>query len=160
MGLETNLQMFLHAFEQGRAVVWIRRLVIAMFVGLLAMMWFVFKFNGFAAPEAMDQAQIGRQLASGQGFTTLYARPLAMHLELLRTGAVDVPMPEISQAPLGPILNAIIFRVSGMNLAFNPGEPIYAPRWPASSSSAVRSCSPIFSDAACSIRASPCSASD
>ncbi len=127
MGLETNLQMFLHAFEQGRAVVWIRRLVIAMFVGLLAMMWFVFKFNGFAAPEAMDQAQIGRQLASGQGFTTLYARPLAMHLELLRTGTVDVPMPEISQAPLGPILNAIIFRASGMNLAFNPGEPVYTP---------------------------------
>ncbi len=127
MGLETNLQMFLHAFEQGRAVVWIRRFVIAMFVGLLAMMWFVFKFNGFAVPEAMDQAQIGRQLATGQGFTTLYVRPLAMHLEILRTGGVEMPMPEISQAPLGPFLNAIILRAGGMNLTFDPGEPVYTP---------------------------------
>ena len=71
MGLEVSLQGLLYAFEQGRAMVWLRRLVVAMIIGLLATMWFTYKFNGFSVSESMDQAQIGRQLATGQGFTTL-----------------------------------------------------------------------------------------
>lgn len=124
MGLETNLQKFLHGFEQGPGVVWVRRILITVFVAFLAVMWFGFKFNGFSVAEAMDQAQIGRQLASGQGFTTLYARPLAMHIELARTGRVDVPMPEITQAPLGPLINAIVLRATGVNFGFPPGEVV------------------------------------
>ena len=124
MGLETNLQWFIHAFEQGRAAVWIRRLLVVAILGLLAMMWFAFKFSGFAVPEAMDQAQVGRQLASRQGFTTLYARPLAMHLSLSRTGRLEVPMPETSQAPLGPIVNAVVLRATGINSTFVPGQTI------------------------------------
>ncbi len=122
MALETNLQTFLHAFEQGRAATWVRRILIALLVGLLALMWFGFKFNGFSVPEAMDQAQIGRQIANGQGFTTLYARPLAMHLGLARTGRLDLPLQEISQAPLGPLLNAVVFRIAGRNFDFGPGD--------------------------------------
>jgi hypothetical protein len=87
-------------------------------------MWFGFKFNGFAVPEAMDQAQIGRQLANGRGFSTLYARPLAMHLGLARTGHIDSPMRETSQAPLGPLINAAVFRITGMNFAFAPGTVV------------------------------------
>ncbi|MEX1010185.1 MAG: hypothetical protein WEC72_02455, partial [Chthoniobacterales bacterium] len=124
MAIETNLQSFLHGFEQGRAAAWVRRLIVVTLLGLLATMWFVFKFNGFAVPEAMDQAQIGRQIASGQGFTTLYARPLAMHLGLARTGRLDLPLREASQAPLGPLLNALVFRASGMNFTFTPGETV------------------------------------
>ena len=124
MGIETNLQAFLHSFEQGRPAAWVRRIIVVALVTLLAVMWFAFKFNGFSVPEAMDQAQIGRQLASGAGFTTLYARPLAMHLGLARTGRLDLPLPEISQAPLGPLLNAATFRASGMNFTFAPGEVV------------------------------------
>ena len=124
MGIETNLQAFLHSFEQGRPAAWIRRIIVVALVALLAVMWFAFKFNGFSAPEAMDQAQIGRQLASGEGFTTLYARPLAMHLGLARTGRLDLPLREASQAPLGPLLNALTFRASGMNFDFAPGEVV------------------------------------
>ena len=124
MGIETNLQAFLHSFEQGRPAAWVRRIIVVALVALLAVMWFAFKFNGFSVPEAMDQAQIGRQLASGAGFTTLYARPLAMHLGLAPTGRLDLPLPEISQAPLGPLLNAATFRASGMNFTFAPGEVV------------------------------------
>lgn len=127
MAIETNLQTFLHAFEQGRVATWIRGLIFVVLVGLLAVMWFGFKFNGFAEPAAMDQAQIGRQLASGQGFTTLYARPLAMHLGLARTGRLGMPLAEINQAPLGPILNALVLRAGGMQSGFPPGEAVFPP---------------------------------
>lgn len=126
MAVETTLQSFLHAFEQGRLAVWVRRIVVAIVIGLIALMWFAFKFNGFSVPEAMDQAQIGRQLASGQGFSTLYARPLAMHLALARTGSLGAPMPETGQAPLGPLLNAAVLRATGTNAAPLPGEFVSA----------------------------------
>jgi len=122
MGLETSLQGFLRNLEQGQAMVWMRGLVVAIIIGLLAGMWFAYKFNGFSTPEAMDQAQIGRQLATGQGFTTLYARPLAMHLMLVRTGNLASPLPEISQAPLGPLINAAILRAGGRYLVASPAD--------------------------------------
>lgn len=122
MAVETSIQSFLHAFEQGRLADWVRRLVVVIVVAIVALVWFAFKFNGFSVPEAMDQAQIGRQLADGQGFTTLYARPLAMHLALARTGRIDLPMPETSNAPLGPLLNAAVLRVTGAGVALPPGE--------------------------------------
>ena len=117
MAIETTLQNFLHAFDQGSAAAWVRRIIVATIVALIAMMWFVFKFNGFSVPDAMDQAQIGRQVAGGQGYTTLYVRPLAMHLGLARRGSLDMPLRDANQAPLGPLLNAAVFRISGMNFA-------------------------------------------
>ncbi len=124
MSLETNIQNFLHAFDQGRVAVWIQRLIVVSLMSLIAVMWFGFKFNGFSVPEAMDQAQIGRQVASGQGFSTLYARPLALHLGFARTGRVDLPLRETSQAPLGPLINSAVFRATGMNFAFSPGATV------------------------------------
>ena len=124
MGLEIGLQGLLYAFEQGRAMVWLRRLVVAMIIGLLATMWFAYKFNGFSVPESMDQAQIGRQLATGQGFTTLYARPLALHLMLARTGTIASPLPETSQAPLGPLINAVVLWAGGQSFAPGSDQPV------------------------------------
>jgi hypothetical protein len=121
MAIETSIQWFVHAFEHGKFAAWVRRLVIAVLLAIIATVWLNMKFNGFGNADAMDQAQIGRQLASGQGYSTLYARPLALHLMLARTGQIPVPLPELTQAPLGPAINAGALRLSGMNFTFAPG---------------------------------------
>lgn len=115
MPVETKIQWFLHAFEQGTPALWIKRALLGALVAALAAMWFVVKFNGFSNADAMDQAQIGRQIAAGQGYSTLYARPLALYLMLARTGRVESPLPEVSQAPLGPLINAAILSAIGTN---------------------------------------------
>jgi hypothetical protein len=122
MGLETSFQWFVHSFEQGSFVVWLRRLIIAVLFTAIAVVWLGLKFNGFSDRDAMDQAQIGRQLADGQGYSTLYARPLALHVMLNRTGEIRQPLPEVSQAPLGPAINAVILRLTGINSVFGPGQ--------------------------------------
>jgi 4-amino-4-deoxy-L-arabinose transferase-like glycosyltransferase len=122
MGLETGFQWLVHSFEQGSFVVWLRRLIIAIVFAAVAVLVVGMQFNGFNDRDAMDQAQIGRQLASGQGYTTLYARPLALHVMLARTGQVPQPLPDVSQAPLGPAINAVVLRLAGMNFAFEPGQ--------------------------------------
>lgn len=115
MALETSLQWFVHNFEQGRAAVWLRRFLVVFIFLAAGLVWLLLKFNGFNDPDAMDQAQIGRQLATRQGYTTLYARPLALNQMLLRRGHVADPLPEVNQAPLGPVINAAAFRLTGMN---------------------------------------------
>jgi len=127
MPVESTIQSALLNLEQGRLAVWIWRLVIVAFALLVAALWLLGKFNGFASPDAMDQAQIARQLADGQGFTTLYARPLALHLMLARTGSIDHPLPEISQAPLGPMINAALLHTAGSTLA--PDTMVFAPEY-------------------------------
>jgi len=123
MAIETAVQWWLHAFEQGSLARWVMRVVIAVVLTGLACFWLLGKFNGFYVPDAMDQAQISRQLASGQGFTTLYARPLNLRVFAER-GPVPEPLPEINQAPLGPLLCAIALRASGTNTRVSEGNAV------------------------------------
>ncbi len=104
----------LHAFEQGGFAIWLRRIVMGLVVISIGLVYLLAKFNGFTVPEAMDQAQIGRQLASGEGFTTRYVRPLALQQQILRTGRIPPsPLPETTQAPLNPLLNALFLKLPG-----------------------------------------------
>jgi hypothetical protein len=112
MALESALQWWLHAIEQGSSARWVRRAVVTVVFAALALFWLLNKFNGFSAPDAMDQAQIARQIASGKGFTTQYARPLALRVFAAR-GPVPDPLPEINQAPLGPLMSAAVLLVTG-----------------------------------------------
>lgn len=122
MAFETNVQKFLHVLEHGRGAFWLRwALALAVVAGLGAA-WTTLKFNGFSIPEAMDQAQIGRQIASGQGYSTLYARPLALHVMLAKRGTVAMPLRDASEAPLGPIINAAIFKLAGTDFVIPTGR--------------------------------------
>lgn len=58
--------------------------------------------------EAMDTAQIARNLARGRGFTTLFIRPVS----LLYVSAMP-SCPELSHAPLHPVLLSFFFRWAG-----------------------------------------------
>lgn len=125
MGLELSTQQWLHALEQGARTKWLRRILVAAALGALSVFWLLGKFNGFNIAEAMDQAQVGRQIASGQGYTTLYARPLALHV-LLERGRLRDPLPEVSNAPLGPILNAVALRITGMHFGVSEASLLAA----------------------------------
>jgi len=121
MALETALQWWLHALEQGSLARWVRRVVVATVLTGLTLFWLLNKFNGFSVPDAMDQAQIARQIASGEGFTTQYARPLALHIFAAR-GPVPDPLPEINQAPLGPLLGAAALFATGRDPKVSEGN--------------------------------------
>lgn len=127
MAVETRVQWFVHFFEQGKAAIWLRRLLVVIVFVSAGMFWLLVKFGGFDNADAMDQAQIARQLSTGQGYTTLYARPLAMNLMLARTGRLPTPLPEVSQAPLGPIINAVAFRLTRLP----SGQPMQGVVFPA-----------------------------
>ncbi len=65
-------------------------------------------FRGLATSQAMDQAQIGRAIASGKGFSTNFARPLAMgQLKANGKNVTNGIWADTYNAPLPPLVNAL-----------------------------------------------------
>gem|GEM_PF-1485016 len=125
MAIETGVQWMVHAFEQGSLAVWVRRAMIVAVLCSVSGFWMTNKFTGFNTPEAMDQAQIARQIAKGRGYSTLYVRPLALRL-MLRDGGSEAPgpLPDVSQPPLGPLTSAVLLRLGGKYLETKAGRPV------------------------------------
>lgn len=126
-----SLQNFIHALEQGRLrlVVWwavILAATVALalaYLGLLPLLpW---AFRGFARAEAIDQAQVSREFARGNGFSTKCLRPLEIALLERHRGApprAGERTPELFHAPLGPVVNSMLMRRLGDKATFNQGE--------------------------------------
>jgi hypothetical protein len=77
-------------------------------------------FRGLNAPHAMDQAQIARELARGNGFTTKMIRPAAYDQAQKQAGGGTVSMmgfQDTYNSPLNPLLNAVVFKMIGADNA-------------------------------------------
>jgi hypothetical protein len=81
--------------------------MIAVVLAGIVVLYSLFHFKGLGLEAAMDQAQFARALASGEGFTTRYIRPLA--IQQLTDAGRKIPsgnFPEVHNAPLFPVLEA------------------------------------------------------
>ena len=122
-----KVQEIVHALEEGslkQAV-----LVAALFAAVagLAALYLFFNFRGLDNETAMDQAQVGRQIAAGAGYSTLYVRPLAMwqflgHEERLPSGY----FPDTYNFPLNPLVNAAVLRPIKRWWPMTPTDLVYA----------------------------------
>ena len=102
MSRPRTAQELIHWLEVGEGAKWIR-LAAVLFVGLvlsLRVAWT--QFHGPLTEATLLQADLGRQLASGQGFTTLVNYPQTAALLAQRGQHFDPQKvyPELSQAPL------------------------------------------------------------
>lgn len=86
----------------------------ACLVGLVAFLsWliaYLLWFRGLMGAEALNQAQIARHLARGEGFRTSVATPLGLTFEPRVEGRADTTTP-----PLGPWWMSLFFRCLGAN---------------------------------------------
>ncbi len=72
-------------------------------------------FSGLNSPQGIDQAQISREIARGNGFTTKMIRPVAYYqATTAQGGAVPfVGFPDTYHSPLNPLLNAAVLKLVG-----------------------------------------------
>ncbi len=72
-------------------------------------------FRGLNAPMAMDQAQIAREIARGNGFTTKMIRPVAYYQNQKgEDRSVGLMLfPDTYHSPLNPLLNAAVLKLIG-----------------------------------------------
>jgi hypothetical protein len=127
-------QSIVHSVEQGKASHVIRVALIAVTIFGVALVLLLFRFRGFSHAEAMDQAQLARQISNGQGFTTNFIRPLALwQIEKNSGSQVNLgksEMPDTFNQPLPALVNVLPIRLSGNAMAF--GTSTFVPaeeRW-------------------------------
>jgi 4-amino-4-deoxy-L-arabinose transferase-like glycosyltransferase len=104
---EEFVQRAVHALEAGALAVWIRRALVAIAIAAIAVLY-LYHFRGLATSQAMDQAQIGRAIATGHGWRTNFVRPRA--IGQLIAHHKNVPQKiwrDTYNAPLPPLVDAI-----------------------------------------------------
>jgi Dolichyl-phosphate-mannose-protein mannosyltransferase len=127
-GSEEFVQSAVHALEAGGLVVWVKRGLVA--AGIIAIavyyMWPA-HFRGLSTSQGMDQAQIGRAIASGEGWRTKMVRPLAVGQ--LQSHGKDVSRniwSDTYNAPLPPLIDAIALLPVKAHWKMNPRTIVYA----------------------------------
>ncbi|MCI0535089.1 MAG: hypothetical protein L0Z50_07665 [Verrucomicrobiales bacterium] len=118
-----NLQEWIHKFEVGEGVRHIK--LAAALLGLLALtaIYDIREFKNFATQEAMDSAQLARNIAEGHGFTTQFIRPLSILLmqQQMPPGipVLKDPHPDLANPPVYPLLLAALMKVLPFDFQVN-----------------------------------------
>src|SRR5690606_10220672 len=99
-----RLQELIHALEVGAGVRYLRTAALLLGILAIAILYDFREFQTFRHPEAMDAAQVARNVAEGRGFTTRYIRPLSMALIMEHRSDRDPLLreehPDLANAPL------------------------------------------------------------
>jgi len=126
---DVQLQSAVHSLDQGKFAFIIKVGMIVVILLAITLLYLFAQFKGLGNPHAMDQAQIARNIADGQGFTTKVIRPVALAIVKERSGsseAVDVNrFPEFYQSPLNSWVNAIPLRLVKGSWKMTPSDMIY-----------------------------------
>jgi Dolichyl-phosphate-mannose-protein mannosyltransferase len=111
------LQDWIYHLEQGTGAKVIKLAVTVMGFVALAALCDALAYQSFSSEEAMETAQLARNLARGKGYTTQSIRPLSIWLLRKQAppgqaaGVLDRPIPDLSTPPVYPALVAGLMAV-------------------------------------------------
>ena len=114
-----ELQDFIHKLEEGIGARIIKGITVALGLLMVAAVYDWREYRCFSTQDAMDNAQLARNIAEGRGYTTGFIRPFSLHLlqkkaksegrnpnEVLRS-----PHPDLVNPPVYPLLVAGLMKV-------------------------------------------------
>ncbi|MCL5095932.1 MAG: glycosyltransferase family 39 protein [Candidatus Omnitrophica bacterium] len=114
-----GLQEWIHKFEEGEGVRLIKKFAVALALLALVIVYNVRQGRNFLSAEAMDAAQLARNIAEGKGFTTQFVRPLSIFLvqksHTDKNPMLDEGHPDLANAPLYPLMLAGLMKVLPFN---------------------------------------------
>ena len=137
MKVASYIQTAIHVMETGAGYRLVRvAAVLFAFIGLLVY-YDLHCYHNFAAPEAMDTAQLAKNIADGKGFTTSFIRPFSVFLVQRHNeaehrnspvgpdadfGRIRSLHPDIVNAPVYPVLLAGLLKVAPVKYEFKSGR--------------------------------------
>jgi hypothetical protein len=106
-----GLQGIVHSLEQGRLAHVIQLMATWASIIALSLAYLLIQFRGLSSMTGIDQAQVARELARGNGFSTKNIRPLAVQQLQQSTGHIPAGnFPDTFNAPLNPLVNSLVLR--------------------------------------------------
>jgi hypothetical protein len=121
-----SLQDWIHKLEEGAGARYLKIIAFCVAILFLILVYNLCAYRNLATPEAMDSAQLARNLAEGQGYTTLFIRPFSLYLvqEHNQTPAPDTLVsagtdfakiktahPDLANPPVYPLVLAGLMKV-------------------------------------------------
>jgi hypothetical protein len=135
------IQTLIHRLEVGAGSRYLRYIALVLGVVGLAFIYDLRAYRNLAAPEAMDAAQLARNISEGKGYTTLFLRPFSLYL-LQQHAAAKIPdgstnappdaariqtaHPDISNPPVYPLALAGLMKVLPFDYTVNSKSPFWA----------------------------------
>jgi predicted membrane protein len=114
-----KLQEWIHNLEVGEGVGKVK-LATALLAMIALTVWYDLReFQNFHSQEAMEAAQLARNVARGEGFTTQCVRPMTLAMVEAQRGIesrlLRGPQPDLVNPPLYPLLVAGLMKLAPMN---------------------------------------------
>lgn len=123
---EELVQRAVHQLEMGEFAVWTKRSLLGLVLIAVAV-FYLYHFRGLATSQAMDQAQIGRALASGHGWRTNFVRPRAIgQLQAHGKNVAQKIWRDTYNAPLPPLADAIALFPIRSHWKMTPQSLVYS----------------------------------
>ncbi|HEY5345555.1 MAG TPA: glycosyltransferase family 39 protein [Verrucomicrobiae bacterium] len=137
MANSEQIQRFIHALEVGQFSRWLRLLPLAVAVIGLAVLYDLSAYRGFNSVEAMDAAQVARNMADGKGYTTDFIRPVSIYLlqkhnqKISATNAADFAQlngahPDLANPPVYPTVLAGLMEFWKPNWTVETRKPFWS----------------------------------
>ena len=141
MMISERIQALIHATEVGGGSRIVRNFTLVVALLGLTFLYDIRAYKNFNSPEAMDAAQVARNLEQGRGYSTDFIRPFSLFLiqrhnrtaqpgQTLATNGLDLaqittPHPDLANPPLYPTVLAGLFKLHQPNWAVETRKPFW-----------------------------------
>jgi hypothetical protein len=140
MSIAERIQNLIHSMEGGAVPRYMRIVTLALAVVALAVVHDLRAYRNLDTPEAMDEAQLARNISEGKGYTTLFIRPLSTYLvqkqnEARSGGAAGASAdyarlktmhPDLANPPVYPVVLAGLMKVLPFHYTMNFDKPFWS----------------------------------
>ncbi|MGZ8898946.1 MAG: hypothetical protein ACXW3Z_02535 [Limisphaerales bacterium] len=115
-----GLQEWIHKLEEGDGAKFIRLGLFFLALLALAALWHIREATNFSSMDAMDSAQLARNIADGKGYTTQFVRAFSIALIEQHQGRTNPelltkPHPDLANPPVYPVLLAGLLKLMPVN---------------------------------------------
>ena len=126
---QEKIQNVINSFDEGMGVIFLRILLTLCFSGLLFGVYASRQFNGLHEPEAMEYAQLARNISEGRGYVTQCIRPFDLwYLEKTNDAYPTTDnFPDLKHPPLYPVVLSLALSVTKPDFDVTKETRIFAP---------------------------------
>jgi hypothetical protein len=127
-------QDWIHKLKEGARARYLKVTAFCLAILTLMVVYDLRAYRNFATPEAMDAAQLARNIAEGRGYTTLFIRPFSLYLvqshnraksagPLASAGTdfaqIKTAHPDLANPPMYPVVLAGLMKVLPFHYPLN-----------------------------------------
>jgi hypothetical protein len=135
-----RIQKLIHSLDTGPLPRYLRIVTLGLAVVALSVLHDFRAYRNLATPEAMDEAQLARNISEGNGYTTLFIRPLSVYLVQKRNQALSSTQPgagmdfarlktmhpDLANPPVYPVVLAVLMKVLPFHYQVNLKSPFWS----------------------------------